>query len=437
MKKLFVSVGLVAVGTSAVCAAGGVAAMGMGDNTKNWSVAATLRGFYDDNYATASKGTAGTNDVRDSFGVTIRPSIAYSVPMDNTSFGIRYTFGATWYEDRENQNSANDPWDYSHEFAGYFNHDFNDHYSVDAMDSFVISQEPELLASGPVATPYRTEGNNIRNHAEINFNGTFTKKLQYVIGYQNTYYNYENDGGNFTNPSLSGLLDRMEQIILVNLRYQAAEKTVLVVGYNYGMVDYSSDETIALVGPTQAIPATSDFRNNHSHYFYGGIDQNFSKNLMGSFRAGAQIIDYYNDPQSDSQTTPYLSGNLTYAYRPSCTVTLGATHSRNQTDVVSPDPTTGQITQDQQTTVVYLNIHHRFDSKISGNLFGQWQDSQYNGGAYDSQNDTYMDVGFNLNYRFNNHLIGEVGYTFSQLSSDIAGRDYDRNRIYVGVSATY
>lgn len=440
MNKLIVSVGLIAVGTSAVCAAGGVAAMGMGDNSKNWSVSATLRGFYDDNYTTSPSSTPG--GVRDSFGVLIRPSVAYSLPLDNTSLGLRYTFGATWYEDRSKQSSQNDPWDMSHELAAFLNHSFSERTSIDVMNSFVISQEPELLQSGPLATPYRIEGDNIRNHGEIAFNGTLTKKLKYVLGYQNTYYDYENSGG-FVTPgapasvtaSLSGILDRMEHQILANLRLQAAPKTVALVGYNYGQVKYSSDEVIANLSQTVTDLVTSEFRDNRSHYLYAGIEQNFSKELTLSARLGAQMIQYVNDPASEDKTTPYINVNLTYAYRPTSTLTFGFTHSRNQTDVIAPDAN-GLITQDQESTVFYGNLNHRFTPKLSGNISGQWQVSEFNGGSFDGKNDTYMDIGGNLNYRFNRHLTGEMGYTFSQLTSD-AGRGYDRNRIFLGLVATY
>lgn len=67
MKKIFASIGVVALGAAAVHGES-AAMMGTGaDNTKSWSVGARLRGFYDDNYTTAP------NDVkRESFGASIR-----------------------------------------------------------------------------------------------------------------------------------------------------------------------------------------------------------------------------------------------------------------------------------------------------------------------------------------------------------------------------
>lgn len=428
MKKLFVSVGLVVAGTSAVCAAGG-AAMGMGDNSKNWSVSATLRGFYDDNYATSTSANK-----RDSFGVMIRPSVSYSLPLDNTSLGLQYTFGATWYQDRAKINDQNNAWDMSHQLAAFLDHNFSDKTALHVMNSFVISQEPELLQSGPLAVPYRTEGDNIRNHGEINFNGTLTQKFKYVLGYQNTYYDYENEGGNEFQPSLSAILDRFEHRGVGKLLLQAGPKSVLSLGYTYSQVDYTSDE------PIRAVPfATSENRNNRGHAIHVGLDQNFTKDLLFSVLVGAQRTEY-NDPLNDDTTTPYISAKLAYTYRPGSTFTLGYTHSRNQTDVLSPiigGPLEGQLTTDAESSVIYASLSHRFNAKVTGILQGQWQNSEFNGGNVDGQKDTFVDISGALVYRFNPHLTGEVGYSFSQLTTDIALRDYERNRIYLGLTATY
>ena len=208
MNKFFASVGALTLGATALHA-GGVQMM---DPTRPYSVSATLRGFYDDNYITATEGGK-----RDSFGIAVLPSIAFQVPLEKTTLGLKYTFGARWYEDRKNLNgSSNDTWDYTHELDVFLNHEFNPRYRLDLSDSLVISQEPELLSGG---SPYRTEGNNLRNRAEANFSAVLSRQLSLVVGYQNTLVDYENDGGSFLSPSLSGLLDRMAQIGLLNLRW--------------------------------------------------------------------------------------------------------------------------------------------------------------------------------------------------------------------------
>ena len=440
MKKIFASIGVVALGAASVQANSAAGLASGGDNAKFYSVQATLRGFYDDNYATSSD---ASGDKHGSFGFSVIPSIAFKFPMDQTTLGFRYTYSANWYEDRSRLSSTNNAWDQSHEFEAMLSHSFNERFSVDVMDSFVVSQEPGLIdASGVTTFPYRTDSDNIRNHGEINFNGTLTRQLSFVLGYQNTYYDYSNKGdgvdvNDALEPSLSGLLDRMEHEALVNLRWQALPRTVLIGGYNYRQVDYSSDEAVAL---TTSGFRYADSRNNHSHIIYGGIDQNFSKELLLTVRLGAQMLDTVNalpsDPNKET-TSPWGSLNLTYMYRPGSSLQLGFRHSRNQTDVISPVFVNDSITVDQQTSVLYGNITHRLSPKLTGRLTGMWQNSEFFGGAVDGQSEQFFDLGVNFSYRFNNHFSGEAGYNFSHLTSDITGRDYDRNRVYLGVTAVY
>ena len=84
MKKLFVTVGLAAVGVSGLQAqfAPGITSE---DMSKPWSVGATLRGFYDDNYLTLPKAFA-----RSSYGVEVSPAFSVNQTVDQTSvqFGL-------------------------------------------------------------------------------------------------------------------------------------------------------------------------------------------------------------------------------------------------------------------------------------------------------------------------------------------------------------
>jgi hypothetical protein len=73
---------------------------------------------------------------------------------------------------------------------------------------------------------------------------------------------------------------------------------------------------------------------------------------------------------------------------------------------------------------------------------GSYRHSTFEGGRYDDNTEEYFLAGVNLTYLINRHLSAEVGYNFDKLDSD-ASRDwrrlgdYDRNRVYIGVTATY
>ena len=308
MNKFIASAGAIALSASAVNAS----PIESVDPGKAWTVGLSLRGFYDDNYVTATSGNE-----RDSFGLDISPSVAYRIdPSDRTSLGLRYTFGATWYQDRQSLNSNNDSWDYSHALDGFLEHQFTQRLSLNARDTFVIAQEPGLL--NDLATPYRTEGNNMRNNAQVSLTAVLTRELSLVLGYNNTYVDYVQSGGDENNPSLSGLLDRTEHEGLVNLRWQAAKESAILFGYNYKEVLHNSDEFIVTAG-NPSTNQTADYRNNQSHIAYLGLDQNVSKDLVVTVRGGAEFVDYYNDTTGADDTSPYGQVAVNYTYRPNST----------------------------------------------------------------------------------------------------------------------
>jgi hypothetical protein len=100
----------------------------------------------------------------------------------------------------------------------------------------------------------------------------------------------------------------------------------------------------------------------------------------------------------------------------------------------------GKLTLDQESAVVYGNIDHRIVPRLYGNLNAQFQNSVFNGGAYDGKSEQYYIVGVGLQYRFDPlgdfHLSADAGYNYVKVDSDI-GRGYDRNRVYIGVTASY
>jgi hypothetical protein len=45
--------------------------------------------------------------------------------------------------------------------------------------------------------------------------------------------------------------------------------------------------------------------------------------------------------------------------------------------------------------------------------------------------------GADLEYRFNEHFSTHAGYNYDRLDSDVGGRSFTRNRVYIGVTASY
>ncbi len=439
MKKFFVSLGLAAAGTASLQAtyAPGLDSM---QTTKIWSVSTTLRGFYDDNYSTSANGSK-----QGSAGFEVSPTISFNVPMQQTEYALKYTYGLYYYQKR--QDDGQDPIDQSHQVNLWVDHAFTESWQGKVADTLAIGQEPTLLnpGSAPGSQPFRVNGNNLVNTATLTLNTDWTRLFSTVLTYQNTFTDYQNDGGNAsnaslsTNPSLAGLLNRIDQSIGTDFQWHVAPETTALIGYKFEWVDYTGNQVIATnTVPTAKNPLyyTSNSRNNDSHFVYVGGQHNFLANLVASANVGVQYINYNNDPGTSPTLAPYGVLSATYTYSPGSYVQLGFNHQQNATDVVAPSKN-GKITQSQESSLLFVTVNQQLTQKLLASLIGNFQYSTYNGGSSANESDQDYNVGLNLNYAFTQHFSGMLGYNFDDLQSNIPGRGYSRNRVYLGVTAAY
>lgn len=394
-----------------------------------------LRGFYDSNI-----NTTPDNEV-DSFGFAVNPFIGFGMAWDQTSASVSYDLNAQYYDKVPSGQDGH--WDYTHTFSAGLSHTFSPRVQMAVRDSFVIGQEPDVLRAGDAyATLQRIPGNNIRNYGVISANIEVTQLLGLEVGYANSYYNYAADGVTLSGinylGSNAGILNRIENLAHIDTRWNIRPETVGVLGYAYSQTLYTGDE---IIGGTIFDPVTSEERNNRGSYFYAGVDQTFSPDLSGSLRAGARYTDFYNDPNTESGSwTPYVQASMKYFYRVASSVEVGVTYDRSASDIVGGGAGTGgAFVTDSDTLVAYASLTHQITPKLFGTLIGTYQNQTYNGGGpdYNGKVDQYYIFGANLSYRFTPHYSANLGYNFDALNSQIPGRDFTRNRVYVGVTAAY
>ncbi len=393
------------------------------ETSKPWSVSASLRGFYDDNYlALPSHLPPGTIEDfdRESFGFEVKPRVALNYSREMTYVGASYTYGLKWYEARDDE-----PIDQSHEVDLTLDHRFSDRLRASLSDSFVYAQEPEIAEGGVGAAQVtaRTGADVIRNRASIEGTFQLTEMFGLGLGYQNGWYDYlddELDNGAELVGSRSDLLDRLEHLFRLDTRWQARPDLVGIVGYQFGMTDYTADEAIGG-------GFFSDARNNNSHYFYVGADYSVSEQLNVQGRVGARYTDYTEVDETD--TSPYAEITGTYSYLPGSSLTLGFRHDKNPTDVAQA--------LDQESSIAWITVSHRITPRITANGVGQYQYSSFEGGADNDAAENVFLAGVNLQYHITPNWSAETGYNFDRLDSDLSFRSYSRNRIYLGVRAAY
>ena len=327
MKKFFTSVGLIAAGTVGLQAAYAPGLDSM-SASKIWSVAGTLRGFYDSNYQTTS------SNVRDSIGFEVSPEVDLNVALQQTELGLRYTYGMYYYQDRENL--GQNPIDQTHEVDLWVDHAFTERWQAKVLDTFVVGQEPELIDPN-TSVPTRTDGNNLRNTGTIDLNTTWTRLFSTKLAYQNTIFDYQNSGttpANFATdgPSLAGQFNRIDQLVSLDLQWAVAPETVAFIGGAFDWLNYTGNEPIAQTGVNTFL--YSDTRNSRSYFGYVGAQHNFLSNLSFTGKGGVQYTDSYNQPGGATSLNPYADLSLIYTYLPGSYAQAGFTQTENASDQV-------------------------------------------------------------------------------------------------------
>jgi hypothetical protein len=427
MKTFATSVGLLALGTS-VLSAQNTSVLNSQQSTKPWSVSASLRGFYDSNINSSPDGFE-----QDSFGFQINPTLNYGIVGEQTSLNLRYDLAANWYDNPYPNWSG--PWELTQTIEGALSHTFSPRVEMNVKDSFVIGQEPDVLqvANTPFATSQTINGSNKRNYAALGANLQATSLLGFQISYGNIIYNYDDANLPFSN---SAFLDRMENSIRLDSRWTLQPQTVGILGYTYSHVGYTADQIIGVLSAPPSL-VYSDDRNSSGNIFYVGAEHTFTPDISAKLNAGVQVNDFYNDPNASTKTTPYVQGSLTYMYRATSSLQAGISLMQSPIDAFSPQ---GQsYVLNAQSLVVYGAWVHEILPRLYSNVNGSFQQSQYNGGSVDGENTFYYRVGLSLAYEISKYISASVGYNWDQSDapSQLAYQSYNRNRVYLGVTAAY
>ena len=432
MKRVVASAGVFAVGMAGLQGAN-VTGLTPQEQSKWWVVAGSLRGFYDDNSLNQPDAIAVA-----STGFEIHPGVSLNFPMDRTLFRASYDLTLDYYLDRPSSKL-----DQTHIFDTRLNHRFTERYDVNIENSFVYSDEPAVLAPGSSAVDTvvrRGDSSGLRNRALIDFNGKMTPVIGAVVGYKNNLRNYKQTGVG----SYSALFDSVEQLFHVDAQWFRSETTVYFTGYQFGFINYTSSDPIGVgfdpglpggrpPAGTPTVPIYPDSKNNVSHYLYVGAKRELSKQLTTTASWGVQYTDYYN--ANDSSLSPYIDLKVNYTYLPGSSAQLGLSAARIPADVgIGSD---GELTLDALAGTFYTSINHRFSYHFNGAVNLSYQKTIYNGGIYDGKSSDYLTIDSRVEYKLRENLFLDLGYVWYLYASTIPGSDFTRNRVYLGIRATY
>lgn len=341
---------------------------------------------YDDNIYTSNL------DKQESMFTTASLSGRYLFSRPRTSLQLAGSAGGSYYWDREGE--AYDP---NISASAEFRHVFSKKFSL-SIGAYVSYQtEPDLQNGFGVS---RRSGNYLYGNMGGSLTQQWSRRFSMVYSYSISGIRYEDSVRDFDN--------HIDQTAGLQFRY-LVQPTVTAVGeYRFGVVTY--DE--------------ASIRDSTSHYLLVGADFNVNRRLVASTRMGAQLRD---SDDVGSSSSPFVESTLNYKISDNTSVTWINRYGFEESDSFASGV--------RQTYRTGLNASHRFSPRILGTFSGYYTHSAYDGEFTPDENT--LDLTAGVSYAINRVFSLMTGYTYTQVFSDDIFREYERNRIYAGASASF
>ena len=226
-----------------------------------------------------------------------------------------------------------------------------------------------------------------------------------------TYTGFIYDGVEYDNPAAQR--NDISAITLYNdFRYQLSPQTVATLTYRY------ADRNTVV----------SDTKN---HFIMVGGEHRFSPNSVAIVRAGVQLRSI--DGKNEDYTSPSAEAALTTRVNQQLSVRA---YGRLSTEDSSRQ--VGAAVYDNANTMrLGVSGTYRVSQALSLNSGINYMSLAYEGNTAGGIDESLINafVGFDLLIAENLYLNGS--YNFEDLGSDVTAREYDRNRMSIGVRATF
>jgi hypothetical protein len=379
-----------------------------------WVVGANLT--YDDNVSPGYVDAAG-NAVEDSSG-GINPYVGLSfVNMTpQTTWDVYARLGLIYYFDAPNQM---DDVNSQSRVGVNLTHRFSERLRFSSRNFLSYELEPDY-SYGYASS--RAVGEYFYWQTDNSLGYRWTERFATYTGVRLTATDYSDIDNN----------DRFSWELYNQFRYQLSPQTVLTADYRYSQTygdGLSSDST--------------------DQFLLAGAEHRFSPNTIGIVRAGAQFRDVDG---GDNSTSPYLEFALNSQMTQQFRVRSYARYGIESWDTVQGFDSDGNGLSD---VLVEYDDRETLRFGISGDyaltpMFSIFGGIDYIPTSYDSgrvvsgafvgdvsQDEDIFNAYIGLSMKINDTLTASASYNFTDSSSDIVGRDYDRNRFSIGLSAEF
>ena len=290
-------------------------------------------------------------------------------------------------------------------------HDVSERLSINSKNFIAYELEPNY-SYGYASSRQNEEHLYWNSDQSVDFNWTPRFTTRTGVAYFGTDYK---DSSN---------LNRQAWSVYNQFRYRLNPQSVLTSTYRY--TDSQGDGVSS---------------NSTDQYLLVGLEHRFSPNTIGRFQAGAQLRDVDGGQNS---TSPYAQMTLISQVNTQLLVRSYVRYSIEDFDTVQFNGLTLAEYDQRKTLRVGLSSSYQLSPKTQ--LYGgvdyiptSFEDGRSIPGSLSvaDQDETVVNAYIGFSLKFTETIQGSCSYNYTNSNSDLAGRDYDRNRISVGVSATF
>ena len=370
-----------------------------------WSVG--LDAVWDDNTT-----PGGFTDGDETFSLNPFVGVSFVSVTPQTTLDVYARLGVVYYLDEPTALGSDDT--YSNSRLGVnLTHRFNERLRFTSRNFLAYELEPDYsygYSSNRVNSEY------LYWQTDNSIGYRWTERFATYTGFQLTGLEYDNL------PSS----DRFTWTLYNQFRYQLSPQTVLTSSYRYS--------------ETEGDGVASDSTNQ---YLLVGIEHRFSPNTILIVRAGAQFREVDGVGSGDS-TNPYLELAVRSQVNTQFSVRAFARYGAEDYDTIVTNGAVAAEYDDKLTLRIGVSGEYQLSPSLS--IFGGVDliSTSYESGrivntatGVSDADETLVNAYIGASLKFNECLYGTLSYNFTDSDSDVFGRDYDRNRLSVGLRAEF
>lgn len=367
-----------------------------------WSVGITAT--YDDNTT-----PGGAFDGDETFSLNPYIGLAFVSVTPQTTWDVYARLGVIYYLDEPEATGSDEL--YGQARAGVnLTHSFNERLRLSSRNFLAYELEPDY--SYGFATT-RQIGEYLYWETDNSLGYRWTERFATYTGFSLTGLDYDSSVPN---------ADRFTWTLYNQFRYQVSQQSVLTASYRYS--------------ETEGDGLATDSTNQ---YLLVGIEHRFTPNTIAIVNVGAQIreVDGIN---GDDNTNPYAEINLRTQVNTQFAVRTFVRYGVEDYDTVFG------LTQFDERLTLRVGVSGTYEVSQSLSLYGgvdlvstsfESGRNVFTGVSANDADETLVNAYIGASLKLTEILTGSLTYNFTDSDSDIGGRDYDRNRITLGLSAEF